>query len=379
VLANRRPSAVKVEIIDSTGKLGPALVPLFAASDWQAKVVPPGTTEDAELDRIKRADINGFLTIPADAFAFDGSNDSIGKISYQGDNASSTSVLIAISKTVAAAMITMRASDAGMSPTQLKAIMIPPNLSLVHTTGEKNGSNGRAVFAMGYVIMILLYISILLYGVAVMRSVVQEKTSRVIELMVATTKPRSLMAGKILGVGAVGLLQLSIWLLMALLTVKYREGLLGMFGVKGGGIDIPPLELDQIAVALGYFVGGYFFFAAIYAAVGAMVSSEQDTQQVQMPVTMVMVIGILCVQMVSNDPRGTAASIMTMVPFWSAMLMSMRYVLGGATLGEVMLSLGILVVSTVLIARAAAKIYRVGVLMYGKRPDLGELVRWLRY
>jgi ABC-2 type transport system permease protein len=110
-----------------------------------------------------------------------------------------------------------------------------------------------------------------------------------------------------------------------------------------------------------------------------MVSSEQDTQQVQMPVTMFLVIGVLCIQLVSNEPHGTATIVMTMVPFWSALLMPMRYVLGGASLGEVALSLAILVGSTVLVARAAAKIYRVGVLMYGKRPGLGELVRWLRY
>lgn len=379
VLAQRKPSAVKVEIIDKSNRLGQVLVPAFAAEDWEAKVVPADTTEDAELARIKHADINGFLTVPADAFAYDGTNDAVGKISYQGDNASSTGVLVAVSKTVAGAMLALRATDAGMSAAQMKSIMIPPNLSLVHTTGEKNGSSGLAVFAMGYVIMILLYISILLYGVAVMRSVVQEKTSRVIELMVATTKPRSLMAGKILGVGAVGLLQLSIWLLMALVTVKYREGLLGMFGVKGGGIDIPPLELDQIAVALGYFVGGYFFFAAIYAAVGAMVSSEQDAQQAQAPVMMLIMIPMVSMQLVANDPRGTVAQVMTMVPFSSPILMPMRYLLGGATGTETLMSMAILVGSTYLVVRAAAKIYRVGILLYGKRPGLKELVRWLRY
>ena len=128
-----------------------------------------------------------------------------------------------------------------------------------------------------------------------------------------------------------------------------------------------------------YFVLGFFFYASLYAAVGAMVSSEQDTQQVQMPVTMLMVIGIVCAPMVSGDPRGTPAIVMTLVPLWSAMLMPMRYVLGAASLGEVAISLGILLVSTGLMVAAAAKIYRVGVLMYGKRPGLGELVRWLRY
>ena len=110
-----------------------------------------------------------------------------------------------------------------------------------------------------------------------------------------------------------------------------------------------------------------------------MVSSEQDTQQVQMPITMLLVIGVLCLQVISNDPRGGTSQAMTMVPLWSPMLMPMRYVLGGASGGEVLLSLGILVASTAVVVRAAAKIYRVGVLMYGKRPSLGELFRWLRY
>ena len=131
---------------------------------------------------------------------------------------------------------------------------------------------------------------------------------------------------------------------------------------------------------LVYFVLGFFFYAAMYAAVGAMVSSEQDTQQVQMPVTMLLVIGVMCLQVVSNDPRGSAAAAMTMIPLWSPMLMPMRYVLGGATGGEVAVSLLILLVSTTaLVVRAAAKIYRVGVLLYGKRPTVRELVRWLRY
>jgi ABC-2 type transport system permease protein len=110
-----------------------------------------------------------------------------------------------------------------------------------------------------------------------------------------------------------------------------------------------------------------------------MVSSEQETQQVQMPVTMLLVIGILCLQIVSNNPRGSSAEVMTMIPLWSPMLMPMRYVLGGATLADVGISLAILAGSTYLVVRAAAKIYRVGILLYGKRPSVRELVRWLRY
>jgi ABC-2 type transport system permease protein len=187
------------------------------------------------------------------------------------------------------------------------------------------------------------------------------------------------MAGKILGVGAAGLVQIVAWLAMGAVTLAYRAEILGSFGVAGGGAALPPFELGAMAIVVLYFVLGFFFYASLYAAVGAMVSSEQDTQQVQMPVTMLLVIGALTLQVVSNAPRGSAAAIMTMIPFWSSMLMPMRYVLGGATLSEVAISLGILLVSTVVVVRAAAKIYRMGVLMYGKRPSPQELLRWLRY
>jgi ABC-2 type transport system permease protein len=187
------------------------------------------------------------------------------------------------------------------------------------------------------------------------------------------------MAGKILGVGAVGLLQLSIWLIMGLVTMKYREGVLGMFGISGGGSALPPLEIDQVLVALVYFIGGYFFYAAMYAAVGAMVSSEQEAQQAQAPVMMLVMIPMLCMQLVANDPRGSTAAVMTLVPFSSPILMPMRYLLGGATLVDVAVSAAILFGSTYIVIRAAAKIYRVGILLYGKRPNLKELIRWLRY
>jgi ABC-2 type transport system permease protein len=248
-----------------------------------------------------------------------------------------------------------------------------------HNTGTGEGTSGIGAFLIAYILAVILYMVITLYGVAVMRSVVTEKTSRVMELMVAAVKPRALMAGKILGVGGAGLLQVTIWLGMGAVTLAYREEILGTFGASAGGSALPEFALLEIVVVLAYFVVGFFFYSAMYAAVGAMVSSEQDTQQVQMPVTMVMVIGLLCLQVVSNAPRGSASVIMSNVPFWSPMLMPMRYILGGATLGEVAISMAILVVSTLVIVRIAAKIYRVGVLMYGKRPSLRELVRWLRY
>ena len=380
LLARRGSGAAKVDILDGTGKLGPALVAALATDDWKTELVAPSTSEADELAKVKSKAINGFITIAPDALMpWDGKDESKARIGYQGDNASSTSVLITVTKSVHAAVMQARAGAAGITPGQMLAISMPVNLQMQHTTGEAGGSSGMGVFFLGYALMFILYIAILLYGVAVMRSVVQEKTSRVIELLVATTKPRSLMAGKILGVGAVGLLQLSIWLIAGLVMMTYRDGVLGMFGVHDAGSALPPLAIDQVAVALLNFVGGYFFYSSMYAAVGAMVSSEQEAQQAQAPVMMLVMIPMLCMQLVANDPRGSTAAVMTLVPFSSPILMPMRYLLGGATLVDVLLSAGILFASTYLVVRAAAKIYRVGILLHGKRPNLKELVRWLRY
>jgi ABC-2 type transport system permease protein len=137
--------------------------------------------------------------------------------------------------------------------------------------------------------------------------------------------------------------------------------------------------LLDVLVVLAYFLLGYFFYAAIFAAIGAMVSSEQEAQQAQTPVMMLLVIPVASVQLIANDPRGPVAEALTQIPFSSAVLMPMRWMLGGATAIQLLISMAILAGSTVLVTRLAARIYRVGILMYGKRPTLSELGRWLRY
>ncbi|MBC7978280.1 MAG: ABC transporter permease [Myxococcales bacterium] len=372
LLAARSVEGAKVEIVDRTGLLAKPLAETLTAIRWSATIVPGDTAEAVELARIRDKQINGFITIPADAL--DG-----GRILYLGDNGSNQTVSTVLRQVVRELVQAERGRRAGVPADKLAEVLKPVVVEAQHTSGKEQGVSAIGSFLIAYFLAFLLYMVITLYGVGVMRSVVQEKTSRVMELMVATVKPRSLMAGKIIGVGTAGLIQIVVWLGMAVLTMAYREQLLGWFGVTGTGPGLPPISIGAAVLVVVFFVLGFFFYASLYAAVGAMVSSEQDTQQVQMPVTMLMVIGIMCAPMISSDPRGAAASVMTMVPFWSSMLMPMRYVLGAASVAQVALSLGILVVSMLAMVLAAAKIYRVGVLMYGKRPSLGELFRWLRY
>jgi ABC-2 type transport system permease protein len=366
------PAGTRIEIVDGSGVLAEPLSAALTKVQWKPAIVAASTPDAEEMAKIRDRQINGFLSIPNNAL--DG-----GKIVYRGDNGSNQIVQGTLGEMVRRVVQDERGKRAGVPDDKRAEIIKPVPFEPQQTNGKTEATSGGLSFLIGWALAYMLFIAITVYAVAVMRSVVQEKTTRVMELMVATVKPRSLMAGKILGVGGAGLVQLAVWLGIAALTLTYRDQILGAFSISAGKLDLPPLSFDVIAIALAYFVLGYFFYASMYAAVGAMVSTEQDTQQVQMPVTLLLIVGIVSVTSVSGDPRGATATIMTMIPFWSPLLMPMRYLLGGATPVDIVISLVILGVSTVLIARAAAKIYRVGVLMYGKRPTIQELLRWLRY
>jgi ABC-2 type transport system permease protein len=374
LIGGQSTEGAKVVIIDQSGELANKMA--FNVNfwlKWKTTDAPADTDLKSLRDKIKTNELNGYVVIPKDAI--DG-----GEIIYTGDNASNQTVAILFAKAAQAAVISKRGERAGLSEVDMIMFNRPINVTVKHTTGEEEGTNGVLTFLIGYMIAFFIYIAITLYGVGVMRSVVTEKSSRIVELLVATTTPRAMMSGKILGVGIAGLTQIAIWFLAGALLTSQQDTILGWFGAKPDATSmIPSLSLTQIVVVLTFFVLGYLFYSAMYAAVGAMVSNEQDTQQAQMPVTFLLVIGIVSIMAVTNDPRSPTAAVLTNVPFWSPMLMPLRYFMGGATVGQVGVSLGVLAVSTIVVARAAAKIYRVGILMYGKRPSLRELIRWLRY
>ncbi len=374
LIGGQTTEGAKVVIVDQSGELGKQLAFNIAGTlKWATTDAPADSDLKALRAKIATNEINGYVVIPKNAV-------NGGEIVYTGDNASNQTVAILFSKAAQGAVITKRAERAGLSEADMIMFNLPINVAVKHSTGEEEGTSGVLTFLIGYKIAFFIYIAITLYGVGVMRSVVTEKSSRIVELLVATTTPRAMMSGKILGVGAAGLAQIAIWFIAGAVLTSQQDAILGAFGAEPSATSImPSLTWTQIAVVLVFFVLGYLFYSAMYAAVGAMVSNEQDTQQAQMPVTFLLVIGIVSIMAVTNDPRSPTAAVLTNVPFWSPMLMPLRYFMGGASGAQVGISLAILAVSTIVVARAAAKIYRVGILMYGKRPSLREVFRWLRY
>jgi ABC-2 type transport system permease protein len=322
--------------------------------------------------RIDAGDLDGYLVLPADATAG-------GLVVYRGTNASSNIDMAILEHSLRTAIVDVRAHALGLSDAQTTALLAPVSFDARQPTANGKEVNGGAAFAVAYVVSLLLYIGILLYGVTVMRSVILEKSSRVMEVVVSCARPWDLMVGKVAGIGLLGLTQLAVWIAIVALASTFKGALLTRFaGADSASIVLPSVGVGQILCIVLFFLGGYFLYSSIFAAVGAANDSERDAQQAQMPVMMVLVVATLCFPVVSGAPRDPAAVVLTTIPFFSPVLMPMRALLTPVPAWQMALSLATLLGTIVLSLWCAARIYRVGILMYGKRSTLRELVRWVR-
>jgi ABC-2 type transport system permease protein len=205
-----------------------------------------------------------------------------------------------------------------------------------------------------------------------MRAVLEEKNSRVMEVMLSSATSTELMAGKLIGVGAVGLTQIGIWIVMA--GVYALPALAA--GASTGEIRIAPLTLAAFAL---FFLFGYFLYSSIYAAVGAVITSEQEGQQLQFIILLPLIVAVFMMGPVMRAPDSPVAVWTSMVPFFSPVLMYVRIAVQPPPVWQIALSLVLLVVTIAGILILCARIYRIGILMYGKRPTLPEIVKWLKY
>lgn len=267
---------------------------------------------------------------------------------------------------------------------------------------EQSSSSGLS-FAIGMIMTLLLYMFLLLYGQLVMTSIIEEKNNRVLEIVVSSVKPSQLMLGKILGIGLVAVTQVLIW--AALITaisayalpamlpgdVMSEVSLLssGQLSASEATNDIGLLQaimqlgdvsyiLTLFGFLLLFLIGGFLFYAAIYAAIGSAVDNIQDAGQLQSIVVVPIILGMIFSMSIFNDPNSTFATVLSMVPFTTPMVMMARIPFGIAT-WEIVVSLAVLYASFMLMVWLSAKIYRVGIFMYGKKPSFKELLRWINY
>jgi ABC-2 type transport system permease protein len=297
-----------------------------------------------------------------------------GQPQYYAKNLSDFS-LGALRQSLSAAIAERRLLRAGLDASKIKEYTKPVELKTgkIDSRGGIQESGARQEFMLAFVLLFFLYMTVLFYGIFVMRGVIEEKQSRIVEIVVSSLKPTQLMFGKLIGIGMVGLTQISIWALSA--------GLLSFFGaqVLGPGAKLPNIRISLLIYFVLFFLLGYFLYATLYAIVGAMVSSEEEAQQIQFPVTILIVVPMMIFGIVMANPNGPASVALSMVPFFAPTLMMLRISLVSPPLWQIALSMLIMLATTVVLLWMAARIYRVGILMYGKRPSLAELGRWLRY
>lgn len=238
-----------------------------------------------------------------------------------------------------------------------------------------------AEFAVAYLGAFLLYMGILVYAVSVMRATLEEKTSRIVEVIISAMKPWHLMLGKILGVGAVSMTQMGIWLVAG--TLLFVTGLPMLIaarpelGTLSSISDVLP-SVGMVALFMGFFVFGFFMYSSLYAAVGAMCNTDEEAQQAQFPIIMLIMVPILMVMNVIENPMTPMATGLSLFPLFTPILMWARVAGGSVPAWQVGLSFVIMALATVAIAWVAGRIYKVGILMAGKRPTLPELWRWVR-
>ena len=223
------------------------------------------------------------------------------------------------------------------------------------------------------ILLMILYMSILLWGQAVMTSVIEEKTSRVVEVMAAGVSPTTLLAGKLLGVGAAGLTQFLVWAISMFGVSVFAAGAaMGPFAMP----EITPVMLVSFVL---FFVLGFLFYAALYAAIGAAVNTVQEAQSLAFPVMLPIILAMVSFPAVLEAPDGALAVTMSMIPGMSPLIMFLRIVVLTPPLWQIALSIALLVLGILGVVWVAARVYRVGILMYGKKPTFPELMKWVRH
>ena len=388
-----------VVVLDATGtglgaRVRTALGKSFPASPApRVKVVSPerlSVAEDSAVNAVIRKDINGFIVLDSNTVA----NRSV---RYAGRNASSISDVQALMSSVKQQVLAQRLELEGLDAARVNALTAEKLETKTEKIGNKGreGGSGMGNLAFGYIVAFLLYMMIVIYGQNILRGVMEEKTTRVAEVVVSSVSTDTLLAGKVLGVGLVAITQVLAWVALTLGMLFYLGPIL--FAKMGGGATSAAataatargLPTDAIMsalptpgtalVILSYFVLGFIFYAALFAAVGAMVSSQEDVQQASMPVMLMLISSIIFMQPILLNPGSALSRTMSLIPFSAPILMPLRMSLVSVPWYELVASLGGVVLACVAAIWLSARIYRVGLLMYGKRPSFAELARWVRY
>lgn len=379
------PTLANVIVLDATGTdLGSRVARSLAET---APASPPprvqavaaeqlAAAEDSATQAVIHHAAQGYLVLDAKTLAGT-------QVRYAGRNATSMTDVNSLTSTVRQNLLDMRLEKEGIDPGRvatLTAVKLSMKTDKITDKGIEAGG-GMSSVVFGYLIAFILYFMIAIYGQNMLRGVMEEKTTRVAEVVISSVKPEALLAGKILGVGLVALTQVFVWIAGGVAIYTFRGQIFARFGIPAAAamsVKMPSVPLSVGIALLLFFILGFMFYSSLFAAVGAMVSNQEDVQQAQMPVMLLLIGSVIFMGPVLANPASTLAKVMSWLPFSAPIIMPMRMSLVSISWTELTATLAGVAVASLAAIWVSARIYRVGLLMYGKRPSLGELVKWIR-
>ena len=349
------------------------------------------TTEEEKTalqERVRTKKLYAYLEIPKDVFEN-------ADVRFYARTVTNSNVQNALRRIISDIVRDKRFAESGYSRREVSQLMRSVGFNAYAVKSGKAKDGGAKVesaietgarLGLGYILVFVLYMFVLIYANSIMRSVLEEKTTRIVEVIISSIKPHQLLLGKLVGVCSVCLTMFAVWVGFGVLLVMNIEPILGIFGIDG--LPTPLILIIETVKASSaeiltyffiYFIIGFFMYSTLYAVVGAICSSEEEAQQTGVPLTMLVVIPFVLMFQLFRIPDSTLSVLLSHIPFFSPILMFMRINVLMPPLWEILLNILVMCATVLLVTLISGKIYRVGILMYGKRPTLAQLWQWMRY
>jgi ABC-2 type transport system permease protein len=322
---------------------------------------------EAQKKLIGEESIDCFLFVPHNISAD-------GELVYYARNVGNFDLNRRIRKAVSSITIDNRLMNSGLDHEVINKLTKSIDMKTIKITkgGAESERGFQTEFFSTFIFVFILYITLIMYGFVLMRSIIEEKNSRIIEVLLSSATPFQIMAGKIIGQGSVGITQYLIWATFGIALIFLGPS---MLSVSPDMFSFSPSILFYFVL---FYLLGYFLYATLYTGVGAITNTDQEAQQMATPITLMLVVPIILLTFMVKNPDNSIIEIMSYVPFFSPMIMFARINLAEPSLLEIWSSIGILIASIILMIWISSKVFRVGILMYGKRPTLPEIIRWLK-
>lgn len=376
-----------VAVVDETGVLFSRLAARYEAGLRLAPV-------EAPLDDLRAAveagSYDGVLVLPATLLEGEG------EARFYSAEGTGLSFGARLEALVDGAVEAQRLEARNASPEVLAILTEDVPVRFVKFTEEGEAADSsQASSLIGLIMGFFIYTAMFIYGAYVLHGVMEEKQSRVVEVMISSVRPFQLLMGKVLGIGLMGLVQMTVWALGLVGLTLYAGPFVALLLdpaeldlpstasqeelLRAADFSLPQLAPELFVWFLLFFIGGYLLYASLYAAIGAAVESQQDAQSLMIPIALLIVIPITCVTFLVESPNSTFSVVLSLIPFFSPILMVVRIAVTDVPTWQLLLSYLLLIAGFVQTIWLSSRIYRVGILMYGKKPTLKDLVKWVRY